>query len=69
MEVPFPNPLRETHLQAEAELIGHDQIEIVNTFGEPQVEYAALHKGCGLVDLPQRGLLELSGRDRLPTIG
>ncbi len=62
----FPNPLLKLHRQSQAEMIGHDQIEIVNTFGEPQVEYAALHKACGMIDRPQRGILELTGKDRLP---
>lgn len=61
-----PNPLLPLHRQGEAvELQPYDQIEIVSTFGQPQAEYAALRKGCGLVDLPQRGILELTGKDRL----
>ena len=41
-------------------------MEIVSTFGEPQAEYAAVRKACGMMDLPQRGILELTGKDRLP---
>jgi folate-binding protein YgfZ len=37
---------------------------IVNTFGHPQAEYAAIRKGTGLMDLPQRGVIELAGPDR-----
>ena len=62
----LPNPLRSLHAQAEAEFQAYAATEIVSTFGEPQAEYAALHKGCGMIDLPQRGLLELTGADRLP---
>lgn len=65
MSVEFPNPLREVHTQAQAEFQGWGPIEIVQTFGEPQAEYSALHKAAGLVDLPQRGVLELTGKDRL----
>src|SRR6476620_5278584 len=61
----FPNPLRDVHRQAEAEFQDWAEVEIVQTFGEPQAEYAAIRKSCGLIDLPQRGILELTGKDRL----
>ena len=61
-----PDPLRDLHEQAEAEFQPYADRQIVSTFGEPQAEYAALRKGAGLMDLPQRGVLELTGRDRLP---
>ncbi len=60
----FPNPLHNLHQQAEAEFQPYDQLEIVSTFDEPQAEYAAIRKGCGLMDLPQRGVLEVTGKDR-----
>ncbi len=66
MSTQLPNPLHAVHQQVEAEFQPYAQTEIVSTFGEPQAEYAALHKGCGLMDLPQRGFLELTGKDRLP---
>jgi folate-binding protein YgfZ len=59
------NPLRDLHRQAEAEFQPYGVVEIVSTFGEPQAEYAAVRKSCGMMDLPQRGFLELSGVDRL----
>ena len=59
------NPLLEVHRQANAETQPYGDIEIVSTFGEVQAEYAAIHKSCGLMDLPQRGIIELTGRDRL----
>jgi folate-binding protein YgfZ len=62
----LPNPLRELHARAEAEFQNYAQLEIVSTFGEPQAEYSAIRKACALMDLPQRGFLELTGRDRLP---
>jgi aminomethyltransferase len=61
---PFPNPLRDLHEAAGAEFQAYDRLEIASTFGEPQAEYAAIRKGCALIDEPQRGILELTGRDR-----
>ena len=60
------NPLHDLHRQAQAEFQNWDQIQIVQTFGEPEAEYASIRKSCGLIDLPQRGILELTGKDRLP---
>lgn len=58
------NPLLLLHQQVEAETQQYDSLEIVSTFGQPQLEYAALHKSCGLMDLPFRGTLKLTGKDR-----
>jgi folate-binding protein YgfZ len=61
------NPLRETHAAAEAEFQAYGEVtEIVTTFGEPQAEYAAIRKACAMIDLPQRTIIELTGKDRLP---
>jgi folate-binding protein YgfZ len=38
--------------------------ELVETFDEFHAEYAAIRKGVGLFDQPQRGLVELRGKDR-----
>ncbi len=65
MSAPPANPLLDLHRQAEADLTSWGDVEIVNTFGEPQAEYAAIRKSTGLIDLPQRGFLELTGKDRL----
>jgi folate-binding protein YgfZ len=62
----LPNPLRTQHERAAAEFQPYADVEIVSTFGEPQAEYSAIRKACGMLDLPQRGVLELTGRDRLP---
>jgi len=61
----IPNPLYALHQQAEAEFQPYAQVQIVSTFGQPQAEYSAIHKACGMMDLPQRGIIELSGKDRL----
>lgn len=66
MSESIPNPLHDLHAQADAEFQAYDTIEIVSTFGQPQAEYAAIRKGCALLDWPQRGILEVSGKDRLP---
>ena len=58
------SPLLALHQQSNAETQGYDTIEIVSTFGEPQAEYAAIRNRVGLIDLPQRGIIELTGRDR-----
>ena len=60
------NPLRDLHQQTDAEFQAYAETEIVSTFGEPQAEYAAIRKGAALMDLPQRGILEVTGKDRLP---
>jgi folate-binding protein YgfZ len=60
----LPNPLQAIHRQAGAEFQPYAQLDIVSTFGEPQAEYAALHKGAALMDQPQRGFLQLTGKDR-----
>jgi folate-binding protein YgfZ len=65
MEQVIPNPLLATHQQAEAEFQPYAQVQIVATFGQPQAEYSAVHKACGMMDLPQRGIIELTGKDRL----
>src|SRR5450432_1174242 len=59
------SPLHDLHTQTDAEFQQWGEIPIVQTFGEPQAEYAAIRKTCGLIDLPQRGILELTGKDRL----
>src|SRR5688500_17086377 len=62
-----PNPLRPMHEQHEhVEFQPYGPFEIVTTFGEPEAEYAAVRKASGLIDMPQRGVLELTGKDRLP---
>src|SRR2546423_883928 len=63
----FANPLLALHRQTEgAEFQPYGQeLEIVSTFGQPQAEYSAIRKACAMMDLPQRGILEVTGKDRL----
>jgi folate-binding protein YgfZ len=60
------NPLHDLHEASGAEFQSYVDIEIVSTFGQPQAEYAAVRTGAGLIDLPQRTFIELTGKDRLP---
>src|SRR5579863_4239602 len=59
------NPLYSLHEAAGAEFQAYDRVQIVSTFGEPEAEYAAIHKAAAIIDQPQRGVLEISGKDRL----
>ncbi len=59
------NPLIQLHRKANAETQPYGDIEIVSTFGEMPAEYSAVHKRCGMMDLPQRSFIELTGPDRL----
>src|SRR3954469_18505460 len=65
MPTTIPNPLYDAHEQANAEFQAYGDVQIVATFGQPQAEYAAIHKACGMMDLPQRGIIEFTGKDRL----
>src|SRR5687767_11340865 len=59
------NPIHPIHQSRNAEFQSYGgAVEIVSTFGEPQAEYAAIRKAAALMDLPQRGVIELSGNDR-----
>ncbi|MBL0921225.1 MAG: aminomethyl transferase family protein [Phycisphaerales bacterium] len=40
-------------------------VDVVETFGELESEYAAIRKGALLVDWPQRGTIEVGGADRV----
>jgi tRNA-modifying protein YgfZ len=63
------SPLRKLHQQAEASLAVYGppeaDVQVVETFGELELEYAALRKACVLIDQPQRGIIEVTGADRL----
>jgi folate-binding protein YgfZ len=64
------NPLLEFHQKSDlAEFGRFGEIDIVSTFGEPQAEYSAVHKSCGLVDMPFRGVIDVTGRDRHEFLG
>lgn len=56
-------------LQAEVEMIPYgppDQsTEIVATWGLVEAEYAAIRRGAGLMDRPERGVIRVTGADRV----
>lgn len=43
---------------------GGPTCEIVASYGEPQAEYAAIRRGCGVFDATNRGTLLVTGKDR-----
>jgi folate-binding protein YgfZ len=63
------SPLHERHRDAGASFLtygeGPDAPRVVETFGELEIEYAAIRKAAGLLELPQRGTLRARGEDRL----
>lgn len=61
------NPLYYLHESAGAEFQPYgEDLQIPQTFGLPQAEYSAVHKSAALIDSPQRGFIQLTGKDRLP---
>lgn len=72
-----PSPINPLHEQAQAMVLGYgpesgtpalggiEPIAVVGTYGELELEYAALRKGCLLLDLPHRSVLEVTGSERL----
>lgn len=40
-------------------------VEVVETYGELSLEYAAIRKRCALFDQPHRAIIAISGRDRI----
>jgi len=63
------SPLHDQHKLAEASLIPYGPpdlaIELVETFGELDFEYAAIRKACALLDQPHRGTIEVVGDERI----
>jgi aminomethyltransferase len=64
--------MRRLHQEAEASLLtyGPDDhpdgaVEVVETFGNLELEYAAIRKHCALFDEPYRAVLALTGPDRI----
>ena len=63
-----PVTIRALQEQAQASFLtygppGAGAVELVEGFGQYQAEYAALRRGVGLLDLPMRALLRLTGKD------
>jgi folate-binding protein YgfZ len=64
--MPLINPLQTLHEQAEATFLPYGtDIQIVESYGEVEAEYAAIRKGAALLDAPYRSVAILTGKDRL----
>ncbi len=60
------HPLQPFHEQTEAAFLPYgDELQIVESYGEMEAEYAALRKSVALMDAPHRGVVILTGQDRL----
>ncbi len=60
------NPLQQIHEQAEATFLPYGpDLHIVESYGEVEAEYAAIRKGVAVMDAPHRGVVILTGKDRL----
>ena len=63
------NPLRSLQQASDAIFMPYGDaqhgVEVVETFGSYEAEYAAIRKSVALFDMPQRGLVDVRGADRL----
>lgn len=60
------NPLFAIHEQANAAYLPYGpEIQIIESFGQPEAEYAAIRKAATIMDSPHRAVVELTGKDRL----
>lgn len=59
------SPFREQEQTAGATFAEWFGVELPEHFGDPGVEYEAAREGVGLLDMSFRGVIELTGRDRL----
>ncbi|MCA9273454.1 MAG: aminomethyltransferase family protein [Phycisphaerales bacterium] len=64
-----PSPLRAELLRRNAELAPYGPpdagVEVAQTLGPVELEYAALRKNCVLIDQPHRGTVQMTGTDRI----
>lgn len=58
-------PLRHLHEAGAAEYQSYGEQETVQTYGRLPLEYAAIYRSAGLMDLSQRGTIAVEGPDRL----
>ncbi len=60
------HPLHPLHEQAEASFLAYGpDLQIVESYGEAEAEYAAIRKAAALMDAPHRSVIILTGKDRL----
>jgi folate-binding protein YgfZ len=66
MSQPVINPLQTLHEEEGALFVPYGEVvQIVESFGEVEIEYAAIRKGAALMDAAQRTVVLLTGKDRL----
>lgn len=62
------DPLRKRLIEAEASWLVYGQgpgaVELVGSFGSVELEYAAIRRGCVVLDQPHRATLRMTGGDR-----
>jgi len=62
------DPLRKRLIESEASWLVYGQgemaVEMPSSFGSVELEYAAIRKGCVLLDQPQRATIRMTGDDR-----
>ena len=58
------SPLLNIHYELQACLTTLDDWQLPLHYGDPKAEYRALRHGFGLIDLSNRGLIRVEGRDR-----
>ena len=67
-DMPHQSPMHENHTEREAFFLPYGSPEcpsqVVETFGDLDMEYAAIRKGCVIFDLPHIGTIEVTGSDR-----
>lgn len=67
-ETPQQSPLHAFHTQQEAFFLPYGSQEIttqvVESFGDLDLEYASIRKGCVIFDAPHMGTLKITGQDR-----
>jgi folate-binding protein YgfZ len=57
--------LQSIHESLAAEFQPWGDLQVVSTYGNLPLEYAAIHRSAALIDMPQRGILQLEGEGRL----
>ena len=67
--MPDSSPLRSIQESAGAAFLPYGPsdagVEVVESFGEFEAEYAAIRRGAAVMEMPQRSLVEVTGADRL----
>lgn len=67
-QTPHRSPMYENHLSRGAYFLAYgtdkDTTEVVETFGDLDLEYAAIRKGCVIFDQPHIGSVRVMGADR-----